>query len=518
MKLPSHNSIKGRLIIFLALFSIILIISSIFLFLLINHTGRGKEVTRKVLENEMAHFSRTLENNAGALSVKAIELSEDLSHQINLHLSEKNISLSNLENDTEAISSLLSSLFPILLSYGREEKASGIFFLLDTTASSEPIKKDISKAGVYLMKTHPSAISAIKPNLYCLIGPAKTARDYGIGLLGQWEMEYDIAEETFLAEALQEAKLNPEKDISRLYKWNPGIKITRNNDYGNILTIPIRGEDNTIYGLCGFELSSRLFKDLYTPKEMNFTNLLGFLTPAEEDMLLLSKALYAGEGMLTSKHFEDSRFRVDKEGFSQVVMGEEMAGLLVDVKLYPSSSLYEKENWKAGLFWESDKLYSSLRSSYNTFSLALLAIIIISLLGSVLLTFAIFQPLSKALMKVTTGDREKDRNGFEEINDLIEYLTEIEEKEKEKKEIVLPPNKEFERNLRTLTPAERRVFDLYLKGYRASEISEKLCLAPSTIKTHNRRIFSKLNVTTRKELLLYIDFMNKENLFEKEER
>ncbi len=471
-----------------------------------------------MLENEMSHFSRTLEKNMGALSVKAIEFSEALSNQINLHFKEKKVSLSDFEGDYEAISSLLSSLFPILLNYGMEENASGVFVLLDATTSSEAQKRDISKAGIYLMKTHPSATSMIKPNLYCLIGPAQTARNYDIGLLGQWEMEYDISRETFLAEALQEAKMNPGKDISRLYKWNPSVTITRNNDYGNILTIPIRGEDNIIYGLCGFELSSRLFKNLYTPKEKNLSNLIGFLSPSEDDTLLLSKALYAGEGMLTSKHFEDSRIRVDKEGFSQVEMNEEMAGLIEDIRLYPTSSLYEKESWKVGLLWAADKLYPSLRSSYNTFLLALLSLLAISLLGSALLTLAIVQPLSNALRKVTTGDRIKNEKGFVEINDLIDYLSELEQKEKEKRVIALPPDKEFEKNLRTLTPAERRVFDLYLKGYRATEIAEKLCLAPSTIKTHNRRIFSKLNVTTRKELLLYIDFMNKENLFEKEDR
>ncbi|HHT71892.1 MAG TPA: hypothetical protein GX016_10085, partial [Firmicutes bacterium] len=33
------------------------------------------------------------------------------------------------------------------------------------------------------------------------------------------------------------------------------------------------------------------------------------------------------------------------------------------------------------------------------------------------------------------------------------------------------------------------------------------CLSINTIKTHNRRIYMKLNVTSRKELMVYIQLM-----------
>lgn len=38
----------------------------------------------------------------------------------------------------------------------------------------------------------------------------------------------------------------------------------------------------------------------------------------------------------------------------------------------------------------------------------------------------------------------------------------------------------------------------------------------NTIKTHNRRIFAKLNVSTRKELLVYIDMMKELNMIHEE--
>ena len=63
--------------------------------------------------------------------------------------------------------------------------------------------------------------------------------------------------------------------------------------------------------------------------------------------------------------------------------------------------------------------------------------------------------------------------------------------------------KRFEEQLKTLTKAERRIFDLYIKGYDSKEICNMLYISINTIKTHNRRIYTKMNVSSRVELLKY---------------
>jgi DNA-binding CsgD family transcriptional regulator len=67
------------------------------------------------------------------------------------------------------------------------------------------------------------------------------------------------------------------------------------------------------------------------------------------------------------------------------------------------------------------------------------------------------------------------------------------------------------KNIKTLSPAERAVFNLYMEGYTAQEIAKILCLSINTIKTHNKRIYSKLNVTSRKELLVYVKMMQEKD-------
>ncbi len=54
----------------------------------------------------------------------------------------------------------------------------------------------------------------------------------------------------------------------------------------------------------------------------------------------------------------------------------------------------------------------------------------------------------------------------------------------------------------TLTPTEREIYSLYLKGKTTKEIMTELNIKENTLKYHNKNIYSKLGVSSRKELLL----------------
>ena len=82
----------------------------------------------------------------------------------------------------------------------------------------------------------------------------------------------------------------------------------------------------------------------------------------------------------------------------------------------------------------------------------------------------------------------------------------------EQKKIPLEGNphidfKTFAQNVELLSKAERAVFDLYMKGLSAPDIADKLHISMNTIKAHNKRIYKKLNVSSRKELLFFAKMM-----------
>ena len=61
--------------------------------------------------------------------------------------------------------------------------------------------------------------------------------------------------------------------------------------------------------------------------------------------------------------------------------------------------------------------------------------------------------------------------------------------------------------LHSLTAKEEEIFNLYLEGKRAKDIIEILEITQNTLKYHNKNIYSKLGVNSRKQLLEYAALM-----------
>lgn len=90
---------------------------------------------------------------------------------------------------------------------------------------------------------------------------------------------------------------------------------------------------------------------------------------------------------------------------------------------------------------------------------------------------------------------------------LICQLGENASEEQNSEQVELSAYRTFVNQIETLTKAERIVFDLYISGLNSHEIANKLNLSINTIRTHNRNIYAKLNVTSYKEMMVYVQMM-----------
>ena len=59
-----------------------------------------------------------------------------------------------------------------------------------------------------------------------------------------------------------------------------------------------------------------------------------------------------------------------------------------------------------------------------------------------------------------------------------------------------------QRQMPTLSEGERAVLILSIQGYTMSEIADKICLSPDTIKKYRQRIFEKLDVRNISEAIV----------------
>ena len=77
---------------------------------------------------------------------------------------------------------------------------------------------------------------------------------------------------------------------------------------------------------------------------------------------------------------------------------------------------------------------------------------------------------------------------------MLEKMIEVEAVAPERVELYIA-------GLSTLTPTERAIYDAHLARVTSKEIMANLNIKESTLKYHNRNLYSKLGVANRKELL-----------------
>lgn len=123
----------------------------------------------------------------------------------------------------------------------------------------------------------------------------------------------------------------------------------------------------------------------------------------------------------------------------------------------------------------------------------------------------LLKPISKGFDIIKSTDLSAaPRTKIPEIDNLIDYLAlhnqELYEKARQEN-LSFSALDEFLEKIDELTPAERAVFNLYAEGCTGQEIARKLFVSINTIKTHSKRIYTKLNITSREELILYVNLL-----------
>lgn len=76
----------------------------------------------------------------------------------------------------------------------------------------------------------------------------------------------------------------------------------------------------------------------------------------------------------------------------------------------------------------------------------------------------------------------------------------------------LPPDmdqlfRSFVEKAKTLSSAERRILQYYIDGHETADIPDLAFISIHTVKKHNRSIYQKLEVSSRDELMLYIELL-----------
>ena len=92
--------------------------------------------------------------------------------------------------------------------------------------------------------------------------------------------------------------------------------------------------------------------------------------------------------------------------------------------------------------------------------------------------------------------------------------TEVNSKEPDGTSAALPPDMEelfsaFSERAAALTATERSILQYYADGYEISEVAELSFISIHTVRKHNANMYQKLGVSSRDELILYVDLFRR---------
>ena len=529
------QSMKRKLFGYMFLLAVLLLVLVFAGLLLIGQFTGIKQKTFETLEFQADVFERQIDAHIDGLAVMGIQLSSDATTAIENYLADNRIAFSNLNNSEKNVSGIQESLFDILKHKLMETDCSGAFIVLDASVNTSVENALHSRAGLYLQH---SSIDFSDNGILLYRGLSELGKEHGVMPHRKWCLEFNTDLFPNYAELINGSDL----PLQCSYRISDVFTLTGTSERAVLFTLPISGEDGTVYGLCGFEISESYFKHVFSqPSNLDHVVFAvnngsdGIKNAADSFSCGIVNGYYlAPKGEFSASSFGNGLTLFEGNSTSYI-------GVTKQVKLCKDdcdisvSALVPKQDYNS---W----------SANNAVRIILLMLLLVTATVGCCFYFSrrFLLPIKQGLERI----KHKEYGGHSnvtEIDDLFAFLaeqdriaeaqfaemesqkatmqstldqmsSEYSEAKQEiarlaysrKNEVDPYDYEQFLSGVKTLTQMERTVFDHYLAGKRVKEIVELVGIKESTVRFHNRNIYSKLGVNSLKQLLMFAAIMKRD--------
>ncbi|MEG2526245.1 MAG: helix-turn-helix transcriptional regulator [Oscillospiraceae bacterium] len=503
--------LKQRLVLELALLLTLALAAVFVLFMSIREIPKmfsavGRELSESI-DAQVADISEQYDN----IALQGLDLSARLSALLEEKLAEHHVEFDELAGNEALLTELQSSIFDELYFSMQDVESSGAYCVLNSTINPELPNAAASKSGVYIKLAnvtagHPGETAKVK--LYR--GISSMARKKGVSLSPRWNMEIASESIGFFDSLMSNA--NNSLPLSRRYYWSTARTLPNSWEKSMFFCVPFVDKSGKAYGACGFEVNNICFKLANSLDEGGTRNMSkglcvirGNELRTEEGHIILSGATHMPDRDL-SIHPAGRFVRYDGDG-------SRFFGMHREITLYPKDAAYENDNWVVFSALSNKGFFNELTENHLSKILLGIMLSVLALISSLVIWRKRIHPLVSKV--INTKFQVQDTNFIPEIDDLIEFLHSQSRTATPSDDAAVYASPVFEKfmvNIGALSSAEKAVLDLYMVGCTAAEIADRLNLPLSTIKTHNKRIYMKLGVSSRKELMAYIRMMQHNSL------
>jgi len=474
------------------------------------------------LDAWLANSADSIEQDCDELAACAISFSHQLESLIQDFLIAQQLQFDDLQDNTQALTDLQQELYDTVYLNMQVAPASGIFYILNTTvnsASETPLFN-----GIYLKYVNLSSENTVNNDFALYRGSYATGKENNLTFHSGWNNENrtDFFEdcESVFSEGVH-------------YALSTVSEIPDTWENARYIYVPLRDRQDRIIGVCGFEISNLLFRLSNKTEDPRWGQLICGLIDQQQGSY---------RGQFSSNRYQNNTLQiVSKKNYTQFDFGaEDCVGAIQEIFL-------GKDTFTVAVMMPMAQYQKFVRNGQLQNAMIFLILGIVALASCVIMSHRYVSPILKRIEQVKANEIDGDPTNIREIEDLFAYLAardeayeaRLEELEKERqaaeanatqtqkdyqtalrqldlvqgeleqlaaaqhREIVLEEYEYFLCNLGTLTATEYKVYELYLAGKNAKQIAEILGISENTLKYHNKNIYSKLGISSRKQMLRF---------------
>lgn len=529
------QSMKRKLFGYMFLLAVMLLILVFAGLLLIGQFTGIKQKTYETLEFQADVFERQIDSHIDGLAAMSIRLSSDSTSAIENYLAENRIAFSDLNNSEKNVSGVQEALFDILKHKLLETDCSGAFIVLNASVNTSVENAAHSRTGLYLQH---SSIDFSDDSILLYRGLSDLGKEHGVMPHRKWRLEFS----TDLFPDYTKLMKGSDLPLQYSYRISDVFTLTNTSERVVLFTLPIMGGDGTVYGLCGFEISESYFKHVFSqPSNLDHVVFVvnsgsdGIKSAADSFSCGVTNGYYlAPKGDFTASSFGSGLTLFEGNPTSYIGVTKQFQPCKDDGD-FSLTVLIPKQDYNG---W----------SMNNALRILLLMLLLVTATVGCCFYFSrrFLLPIKQGLEKIKQKEYGEHSNVIE-INDLFAFLAEQDriaeaqfaeiESEKAKIQTTLDQMssehsearqeiarlaysrknevdpydyEQFLSGVKTLTQMERTVFDHYLSGKSVKEIVELEGIKESTVRFHNRNIYSKLGVNSLKRLLMFAAIMKRD--------
>ena len=153
--------------------------------------SQNDEQLHEVMELQLKNTQDSLASRLDRLTAQSLNLSKELSREIEGELVREGISLQEVNDDSERLLKLQQIMYPLVNTTLQTANCNGAYVILNATANTTLEVADHSRSGIHLRYTNLSASNPVAPTVVYFRGIPDIARQKDLELHNRWNLEFD---------------------------------------------------------------------------------------------------------------------------------------------------------------------------------------------------------------------------------------------------------------------------------------------------------------------------------------